>query len=256
MDYRPPGSSVHGIFQATILEWIATSFSRGSSWPRNQTWVYCICRQILYRLSYEEAPWLSSKRAHIGLPWWLRWLKTKQNTHTHTTNVVRIWRKGHAPILLGEIKTGVATVENSMEVPWKTKNRTTMYVLSRFSHVWLFATLWTIAFQAPLSLEFSRQEYWSGHRHKEQTFGFSGRRRWWNDLREERWNMYITICKIKFYAWNRAPKAGALGQPRGGGWGGKWKGDSGWRVHMYTYGWFMLMYDWNHHNIVIILQLK
>ena len=36
------------------------------------------------------------------------------------------------------------------------------YVLSRFSHVRLFATLWTIARQAPLSMGFSRKEYWSG----------------------------------------------------------------------------------------------
>ena len=35
-------------------------------------------------------------------------------------------------------------------------------VLSRFSRVQLFATLWTVAHQAPLSMEFSRQEYWSG----------------------------------------------------------------------------------------------
>ena len=35
-------------------------------------------------------------------------------------------------------------------------------VLSRFSHVWLFATPWTVARQAPLSMGFSRQEYWSG----------------------------------------------------------------------------------------------
>ena len=35
-------------------------------------------------------------------------------------------------------------------------------VLSRFSHVQLFATLWTLACQAPLSMGFSRQEYWSG----------------------------------------------------------------------------------------------
>ena len=33
---------------------------------------------------------------------------------------------------------------------------------SRFSHVQLFATLWTVALQAPLSMEFSRQEYWGG----------------------------------------------------------------------------------------------
>ena len=35
-------------------------------------------------------------------------------------------------------------------------------MLSRFSHVQLFVTLWTVAHQAPLSLEFSRQEHWSG----------------------------------------------------------------------------------------------
>ena len=35
-------------------------------------------------------------------------------------------------------------------------------MLSRFSRVCLFATLWTVARQAPLSMEFSRQEYWSG----------------------------------------------------------------------------------------------
>ena len=37
-----------------------------------------------------------------------------------------------------------------------------MHAESRFSRVWLFATLWTIASQAPLSMGFSRQEYWSG----------------------------------------------------------------------------------------------
>ena len=35
-------------------------------------------------------------------------------------------------------------------------------VLSRFSHVWLFVTLWTVARQAPLPKGFSRQEYWQG----------------------------------------------------------------------------------------------
>ena len=35
-----PGSSVHGILQARVLEWINISFSRGSYWPRDQTHVY------------------------------------------------------------------------------------------------------------------------------------------------------------------------------------------------------------------------
>ena len=59
MDCSLPGSSVHGISQARILEWVTISFFRGSSQPRNQTWVYYIasrllhCRWILYWLSYK-----------------------------------------------------------------------------------------------------------------------------------------------------------------------------------------------------------
>ena len=39
MDYSLPSSSVHGIFQAIVLKWIAISFSRGSNWPRDWTQV-------------------------------------------------------------------------------------------------------------------------------------------------------------------------------------------------------------------------
>ena len=42
MDCSLPRPSVHGIFKARVLEWVAISFSRGSSWPRDRTWVYCI----------------------------------------------------------------------------------------------------------------------------------------------------------------------------------------------------------------------
>ena len=42
IDCGPPGSSVHGILQVRILEWIAIPFSRGSSQPRNQTCVSCL----------------------------------------------------------------------------------------------------------------------------------------------------------------------------------------------------------------------
>ena len=41
-DYSPPGSSVHGILQARILEWVAMPSSRGSSQPRDQTHISCI----------------------------------------------------------------------------------------------------------------------------------------------------------------------------------------------------------------------
>ena len=44
--YSPPGSSVQGIFQARILEWVAIPFSRGSSWPRNQIQVFRIAGRL------------------------------------------------------------------------------------------------------------------------------------------------------------------------------------------------------------------
>ena len=46
---RLPGFSVHGILQARILKWAAIPFSRGSSWPRDWSWVYCIaCRFFIF----------------------------------------------------------------------------------------------------------------------------------------------------------------------------------------------------------------
>ena len=47
--------------------------------------------------------------------------------------------------------------------PWaRIMNRPMSKELRHFSRVWFFATLWTVALQAPLSMELSRQEYWSG----------------------------------------------------------------------------------------------
>ena len=42
------------------------------------------------------------------------------------------------------------------------REKQVLYMLSHFSFVQLFATLWTVALQAPLSMRFSRQEFWSG----------------------------------------------------------------------------------------------
>ena len=61
MDCSPEGFCVHGIFQARILEWVVISYSRGSSWPRDWTWVSCIScisRQVLYHCTTWEAPML------------------------------------------------------------------------------------------------------------------------------------------------------------------------------------------------------
>ena len=55
MDCNPPGSSVHGVFQARILEWVAMPSCRGSSWPRNRTRESCIGKWILYLWATWEA---------------------------------------------------------------------------------------------------------------------------------------------------------------------------------------------------------
>ena len=58
IDCSPPDSFVHGISQARTLEWVAISFFRGSSWPRDQTHISGISftgRQILYHWVIWEA---------------------------------------------------------------------------------------------------------------------------------------------------------------------------------------------------------
>ena len=74
MDCSPPGSSVYGVFQATVLEWGAISSSRGSSWPRDPTHISCgscIDRRFLSPLSHLRSPYtigaLVSKRGSLQL---------------------------------------------------------------------------------------------------------------------------------------------------------------------------------------------
>ena len=72
MDCSLPGFSGYGIFQARILEWVAISFSRGTSWLRDRTRVPCVSRQILTT----EPPgkpftviWQTAKRTPGWRPW-------------------------------------------------------------------------------------------------------------------------------------------------------------------------------------------
>ena len=67
MDCSLPGSSVHGISQARIQKWVAISFSRGSSQPRDWTHVSCIGRRILYWLDHQGSP----KYQHTWSIFWI-----------------------------------------------------------------------------------------------------------------------------------------------------------------------------------------
>ena len=55
MDYNPPGSSVHGISQARILEWVVISFLRRSSQPKDWTHISCIGRWVICHWATWEA---------------------------------------------------------------------------------------------------------------------------------------------------------------------------------------------------------
>ena len=99
LDWSPPGSSVHGILQARILEWVAIPFFRGSSQPRDRTRVSCIAGRFFTT-------------------------REKNNRYEHKYLV--------------------------------------LLLLNHFSRVQLFASLWTVAHQALLSMGFSRQECWRG----------------------------------------------------------------------------------------------
>ena len=87
IDYSPADFSVHGIFQARILEWVAIFYSRGSSQPSDWTHiscVSCICRQILYH-------WATCKKVNIGE---LKWLKVSDTTDIKKKCYSR-WRLFH-----------------------------------------------------------------------------------------------------------------------------------------------------------------
>ena len=70
---------------------------------------------------------------------------------------------GLVPDHLNKANTAINQVMWLFSFPIEYKSFTyTVCILSHFSHVRLLATLWTVAHQDPLSMEFSRQEYWSG----------------------------------------------------------------------------------------------
>ena len=73
MDQSPLGSSVHRISQARILEWVAISFSRVSSWPRDWTRISCLHRHILDNW----ATW----KAHECHLLFIKWVKPNLQPH-------------------------------------------------------------------------------------------------------------------------------------------------------------------------------
>ena len=97
MDCSPPGSFVHGILQARILEWVAMASSRGSSRPRDRTQVSCtscIARWSLYHWATWEAP--SVKWGHPNTsPWGVCLHGTEAGFMGHYGTEERGWQQDH-----------------------------------------------------------------------------------------------------------------------------------------------------------------
>ena len=150
MDCSPPGSSVHVILQARIPEWAAIFFSRESSQPRN--WTQGLnpgllhCRQILYHLSYQGSP----KRERELL-----------NKHYKTLLLNSLWSFFFFLEAIEFYQPEIYYPSEFCKIMFIGRYLSE-WVLSRFSHFRLLMTPGTVGHQAPLSMGFSWQEYWSG----------------------------------------------------------------------------------------------
>ena len=98
LDYSPPGSSAHGILQASILEWVAIHFSSGSSWPRDWNQVSCIAGEFFIAWATRESPNMVTQihmRLDIDLSvWWdtnLCIVGYKTYAHLHTDIYSWLW---------------------------------------------------------------------------------------------------------------------------------------------------------------------
>ena len=82
MDCSPPGASIHGTFQARILEWVAMPSSRGSAPPRDRTWIFSTAGRCLYRLSHQGS---RKEVSSPKRPWWEEGTVPPPRGHTGTT---------------------------------------------------------------------------------------------------------------------------------------------------------------------------
>ena len=131
MDCSLPGSSIPWIFQAKVLEWVVISFSRRSFQPRDWIWV-----------------------SHIVGRCFTIWATREVVTVIYFCPTVCSLLLSQVLCSL-EMKICFSTWASYPSFgKWKSE--------IEVARVWFFVTPWTIAYQAPLSMGFSRQKYWSG----------------------------------------------------------------------------------------------
>ena len=151
---------VHGILRARILEWAAFPFSRGSSQPRDRTQVSCIAGGFFTSWATREALgrikrlW-NRKKQLLGVQSAATAAKLLQSCLTLCNPIDGSPSGSPVPGILQARTLEWVAISFSNALKWKVKGKS-------LSCVRLFATPWTAAHQAPPSMGFSRQEYWSG----------------------------------------------------------------------------------------------
>ena len=125
IDSSPPGSPIPGILQARILEWVAIAFSNAWKWKVKVKSLSCVW--------FLATPCTAAYQAPPSMGF----------------SMQEYWS--------GVGVTGPIFNSQSLSLPTCVKVK-----VKSLSRVWLSAGLWTVAHQAPLSMGFSRQEYWSG----------------------------------------------------------------------------------------------
>ena len=139
--------TVHGILQARIWEWVAFRFSRGSSQPRDWSQISRIAGGFFTSWATREAFRPPAAAAAAA--------KLLQSCPPLCDPIDSSPLGSSVPGIL-QART-LEWVAISFSNAWKLKVKGKL-----LSRVQLLATPWTAAYQAPLSMGFSRQEYWSG----------------------------------------------------------------------------------------------
>ena len=143
MDCSPPGSSVHEILQERTPQWVAISFSRGSSWPRDRTWVSHIVGRFYTLWATREAPLLFSvilTTYHTGQFCGLIWSKNLEQDLAHSECSMNQNMNQVLPRSLGSFHP-------AHMLPLPTHRRTTHYVwfiafLIHLLHSWYAKKSW------------------------------------------------------------------------------------------------------------------
>ena len=129
MDCSPPSSSVHGILRARILKWLAISFSRWSSRPRDPTWIFYIESRFCTIWATREA--LAPVAVSFHFIFREPWNGLEQYMYQINFNDTLYLKLGLYP-------------QSIPHLPFSS--------VQSLSHVWLFVTPWTAARQASLSI--------------------------------------------------------------------------------------------------------